>query len=55
MNQTKGTAAGIFLILGMSFVTIGLATDNGAFSWLAIAFVVIAIILSGRWMRPGKR
>jgi hypothetical protein len=55
MNQNKRTASIVFLILGISFVTIGLATDNAVFSWLAIAFVVIALILSGRPLRPGKR
>jgi len=55
MNQNKRTASAVFLILGMSFVTIGLATDNAVFSWLAIGFVVIALVLSRRGIRPGKR
>lgn len=44
-----------FLILGMVFLTIGLSTDNTAFTWGALAFVVISLVLGGRWMRPGRK
>lgn len=52
MNR-KNTST-IFLILGLAFLTIGLATDNTAFSWIAIAFVVLSLVMGGRWMRPKK-
>jgi hypothetical protein len=55
MQPNKHRAAGVFLILGMSFLVIGLATDNTAFSWAAIAFIVISLILGGRWRRSRKR
>ena len=55
MNQNKRKASGAFLILGMTFLVIGLATDNTAFSWLAIAFIVISLIAGGRWMGPRKK
>ena len=55
MQPNKRRATGVFLILGMSFLVIGLATDNTAFSWAAIAFIVISLILGGRWMRSSKR
>jgi hypothetical protein len=42
----------VFLILGMAFLAIGLGTDNTAFSVAAIAFVVLSLVLGGRWMRP---
>jgi len=55
MNLNKRKSSGIFLILGMAFLTIGIATDNTVFSWMAIAFVLISLVLGGRWMRPRKR
>jgi hypothetical protein len=44
----------IFLILGMAFLTIGLATDQTAFTWTAIAFVVLSLAAGGRWLRRRK-
>jgi hypothetical protein len=55
MKQNKRKVSGIFLILGMTCLVIGIATDNTIFSWAAIAFVLISLVLGGRWMRPGKR
>ena len=54
MQSNKRRPAGVFLVLGIAFLTIGLATDNSVFSWIAIVFVVIAILVSGRWQRRGK-
>ncbi len=54
-KQSKRKSSGIFLILGMTFLVLGIATDNTAFSWLAIVFVVLSLVLGGRWMRPRKR
>jgi uncharacterized membrane protein HdeD (DUF308 family) len=54
MKQNKRKASGAFLILGMVFFIIGLSTDNTAFTWAAIAFIVISLVLGGRWMRPRK-
>jgi len=36
------------------FLTIGMVTDQTAFSWIAIAFVVISLISGGKWLRPRK-
>jgi hypothetical protein len=44
----------IFLILGMTFLTIGLATDQTAFTWVAIAFGVVSLVAGGRWLRKRK-
>jgi len=55
MNINKRKASGYFLLLGMSFLAIGFATDKTVFSMLAIAFVLISLILGGRWMRPRKK
>jgi hypothetical protein len=41
----------IFLVLGLAFLTIGIATDQTAFSWISIAFILLSLILGGRWMR----
>lgn len=54
MQPNKRRAAGVFLILGIAFLTIGLATENTAFSWVAIVFVILAIITSGRWQMRRK-
>jgi cation transport ATPase len=44
----------IFLILGMAFLAIGIATDQTAFSWIAIAFLLISLATGGRWLRHRK-
>ena len=44
----------MFLVLGLAFLAIGIATDQTAFSWIAIAFVLISLIAGGRWMRPRR-
>ena len=54
-KQSKRKSSGMFLILGMAFLIIGIATDNTTFSWMAIVFVVLSLVLGGRWMRPRKR
>jgi len=55
MKQNKRKASGIFLILGMAFFAIGLSTDNTVFTWISIAFIVISLVLGGRWMRPRRK
>lgn len=40
------------LILGMTFLAIGFVTDNTIFSWAAVFFVLLSLILGGRWLRP---
>jgi len=55
MNQNKRKASAIFLILGMAFFAIGLSTDNTVFTWISIAFIVISLVLGGRWMRPRRK
>jgi hypothetical protein len=44
----------VFLILGLAFLAIGLATDQTAFTWIAIAFVLISLISGGKWLRKRK-
>jgi membrane protein implicated in regulation of membrane protease activity len=41
----------IFLILGIAFLAIGFATNETIYSWIAIAFVVVAFITSRQWSR----
>jgi uncharacterized membrane protein HdeD (DUF308 family) len=53
-QQPRKRASMIFLILGIAFLTIGLASDQTAFTWIAIAFVVISLFIGGRWLRLGK-
>lgn len=55
MKQNKRKASSIFLILGITFFAVGLSTDNTAFTWVAIAFIIISLVLGGRWLRPRKR
>jgi hypothetical protein len=55
MNQNKRLASNVFLILGMAFFAVGLGTDNTAFTWAAIAFIILSLVLGGRWLRPRKR
>ncbi|HNN12804.1 MAG TPA: hypothetical protein PKL78_04560 [Anaerolineales bacterium] len=55
MNINKRKSSGIFLILGMAFLVIGITTDNTNFTWVAIVFVLLSLILGGRWLRPRKK
>ncbi len=54
MKQNRRQLSIVFLTLGMTFFAIGLSTDNKAFTWAAIAFIVISLVAGGRWMRRGK-
>lgn len=45
----------VFLILGMTFLTIGISTDIKAFSIAAMVFVLISLVTGGRWMRSRKK
>jgi hypothetical protein len=47
-------ASTVFLILGLVFLTIGIATDQTAFSWIAIAFILISLLTGGRWLRKRR-
>jgi hypothetical protein len=53
-QQSKKRYSMVFLILGMAFLAVGIATDQTAFTWTAIAFVVISLISGGRWLRRRK-
>jgi hypothetical protein len=53
-QQSRKRISMVFLILGLTFLTIGIATNQTAFSWLAIAFVLISLVAGGKWMRPSR-
>jgi hypothetical protein len=53
MNLNKRNVSMILLFLGMIALAIGISTDNDLFSYAAIAFVSISLILS--WRNPRKR
>jgi len=53
-QQPRKRSSMIFLILGLAFLAIGLATDQTAFTWIAIAFVLISLLTGGRWLRRRK-
>ncbi len=55
MKRNRRNISAVFLILGMAFLAIGISTDNTAFSWAAIAFIVISLVSGGRWMRPRRK
>ena len=55
MKFNKRKTSSALLILGMAFLVVGLATDNTAFTWVAIVFVLLSLILGGRWLRPGRK
>jgi hypothetical protein len=52
-NQRK--ASSVFLILGIVFLAVGIATNNTAFSWIAVAFILISLIAGGRWLRRRRK
>jgi len=49
--QPRKRSSPVFLILGLTFLTIGLATDQTAFTWIAIAFVLLSLLTGGKWLR----
>lgn len=51
MKLNKRRSSGIFLMLGIVFLVIGIATDNTSFSWVAVVFILLSLILGGRWFR----
>jgi len=53
-QKPRQRSSTIFLILGLAFLAIGIASDQTAFTWIAIAFVLISLISGGRWLRPRK-
>ncbi|MGB8982239.1 MAG: hypothetical protein WCC12_10205 [Anaerolineales bacterium] len=53
-KQRRRQFSSIFLILGLAFLAIGIATDQTAFTWIAIAFVLLSLILGGKWLRPRR-
>jgi len=55
MKTNKRKSSSIFLILGMTFLAVGIATNNTYFTWAAIVFVLLSLILGGRWLRPRKK
>ena len=53
MNKKQISA--ISLMLGLLFLVIGLATDNTSYTWVSIVFIMLSLILGGRWMRPRRK
>jgi len=53
-KQRRKRSSMIFLLLGMAFLAIGFATDQNVFSWIAIAFVLISLVMGGKWLRARK-
>jgi hypothetical protein len=53
-QQPRKRLSIVFLILGMAFLAVGLATDQTAFTWIAIAFVLVSLVSGGKWLRPRK-
>jgi hypothetical protein len=53
MKQLKRYSP-VFLILGIAFLAVGIATNQTAFSWIAVVFVLISLISGGRWLRRKK-
>jgi hypothetical protein len=45
-------ASPIFLILGLLFFVVGLATDKNVFTVIAIVFLLTSLVLGGKWLRP---
>jgi uncharacterized membrane protein YqgA involved in biofilm formation len=55
MKFNKRRASSIFLILGIISLAIGIAANNKAFSWAAVVFVLLSLVLGGRWLRPRRK
>jgi membrane protein implicated in regulation of membrane protease activity len=55
MKINRRNVSTIFLVLGMIFLAIGIGAHNTAFSWAAVACIMISLVTGGRWMRPRKK
>jgi uncharacterized membrane protein YqgA involved in biofilm formation len=55
MKFNKRRSSTIFLILGIVFLAIGIATNNTSFSWAAVVFILLSLVLGGRWMRRRRK
>ena len=53
MNKKQISA--ISLMLGLLFLVIGLSIDNTFYTWVSIVFIMLYLILGGRWMRPRRK
>jgi len=53
-QQPRKRTSTIFLVFGMLFLALGLATDQTAFTWVALTLIVISLLAGGRWLRPRK-
>ncbi len=47
--------SGYLLIVGMMFLTIGISTKMTAFSWAAIACLLISLVVGGRLNKPKRK
>lgn len=55
MKFNKRRSSGVFLLLGVVFLVLGIATDNTSFSWVAVVFILFSLLLGGRWLRPRRK
>ncbi|MCB0102025.1 MAG: hypothetical protein H6635_09405 [Anaerolineales bacterium] len=55
MNIDKRKISGYLLIVGMSFLIIGIVTDIKTYTWISIFSILASLIIGGRWLRPRKR
>jgi hypothetical protein len=55
MKIDRRKLSGYLLILGMVFLTIGISTKITAFSWAAVACIMISLVAGGRWMKPRRK
>jgi hypothetical protein len=54
MKIDRRKLSGYLLILGMVFLTLGITTDNIAFSWAAVVCLLISLVMGGRWIKKRK-
>jgi hypothetical protein len=55
MKFNRRNISAVFLILGMVFLAVGVSTHNNAFTWAAIAFIVISLAAGGKRVKPGRK
>jgi membrane protein implicated in regulation of membrane protease activity len=55
MNQNRLKPSSIFLMLGVILLVIAFSAENTTFTWLAIAFMLVGLVMSGKWLRPRKK
>jgi len=55
MKPNRQQTSRVFLVLGIIFLVLGISTDYTTFSWVSVAFIIISLVVGGRWLRQRRK